>query len=122
MTQKQELDAAREEIARLKAEALSPRKLSLKVSQKKGVSCYGLGRFPVTLYKSQWNQLLAFVPTIKSFIIEHDSELKNKPDDHVTAKPTPAEPTSASVQNSALASMTRDEVIAALSRFDIEGS
>ena len=108
MTQKQELDEARAEITRLKAEALAPRKLSLKVSQKKGVSCYGLGRFPVTLYKSQWNQLLAFVPTIKSFIIEHDLELKDKPDDHVTVVPDKPEPT--------FNGMTREQVIEALSR------
>ena len=109
MTQKQELDAARAEIARLKAEALSPRKLSLKVSVKKqGLSCYGLGRFPVTLYKSQWTQLLAFAPTIKAFIIEHASELKDKPDNHVTAVPEKPEPT--------FDGMTREQVIEALSR------
>jgi hypothetical protein len=71
------------EIERLKAEneALkSPARgqISLKVSEKGGVSVYGLGRFPVTLYKEQWIKLLATGDQIKSFIEENDHKLKKK--------------------------------------------
>jgi hypothetical protein len=44
------------------------------------VSVYGLGRFPVTLYKEQWGKLLAMADDIRAFIKEHDSELKAKSD------------------------------------------
>lgn len=47
----------------------------LKVSEKGAVSLYGLGKFPVTLYRGQWEKLLAIVPDIKAFIEEHKSEL-----------------------------------------------
>ena len=52
--------------------------LSLKVSEKGGVSVYGLGRFPVTLYKEQWAKLLATAEQIKKFIEENDHRLKKK--------------------------------------------
>ena len=51
----------------------------LKVSEKGGVSVYGLGRFPVTLYKEQWLRLLSMADEIRAFIAEHDAELKTKP-------------------------------------------
>ena len=54
--------------------------VSLKVSEKGGVSVYGLGRFPVTLYKEQWAKLLAMSEEIKAFMKEHDGELKTKGD------------------------------------------
>lgn len=53
-------------------------KLRLKVSEKGGVSLYGMGRFPLTLYKSQWLALLDNIPTIKAFIEANDSILTNK--------------------------------------------
>jgi hypothetical protein len=56
----------------------SSRGLSLKVSEKGGLSVYGLGRFPVTLYKEQWNKLLDMAEDIRSFIKANDSELKSK--------------------------------------------
>jgi hypothetical protein len=70
-------------IARLEAEnqALKGRRsgnLSLKVSEKGGLSVYGLGRFPVTLYKEQWVKLLGFAKEIESFIKENESQLKTK--------------------------------------------
>ena len=73
------------ELARLKAEneqlkSQHGRAVSLKVSEKGGVSVYGLGRFPVTLYKEQWTKLLAMTDEIRAFIKEHDSELKAKPE------------------------------------------
>ena len=54
--------------------------MSLKVSEKGGVSVYGLGRFPVTLYKEQWAKLLAMAEEIKLFIKENDAQLKAKPE------------------------------------------
>jgi hypothetical protein len=73
------------EIERLRAEneqlkGQRGRSVSLKVSEKGGVSVYGLGRFPVTLYKEQWAKLLAMSDEIKAFMKEHDGELKTKGD------------------------------------------
>ena len=73
------------ELARVKAEneqlkSQRGRSVSLKVSEKGGVSVYGLGRFPVTLYKEQWTKLLAMADEIKAFLKEHDAELKAKPE------------------------------------------
>ena len=52
--------------------------MSFKVSEKGGLSVYGLGRFPVTLYKEQWIRLLAMADEIRTFIRENDSALKTK--------------------------------------------
>jgi hypothetical protein len=74
----------RAKVERLEAEnaALKSRSLKgaslLKVSEKGGVSVYGLGRFPVTLYKEQWAKLLDMAEDIRTFIHEHDAELKTK--------------------------------------------
>ena len=73
-----ELERLRAENEKLKAR--SPRGLSLKVSAKGAVSVYGLGRFPVTLYKEQWEKLLDMSDDIQAFISEHASELKLKED------------------------------------------
>jgi hypothetical protein len=75
----------RAELEKLKAEnerlkSARGRGASLKVSEKGGVSVYGLGRFPVTLYKEQWAKLLAMSDEIREFIKEHDAELKTKPE------------------------------------------
>ena len=75
----------RAELERLKAEnerlrTQRARSVSLKVSEKGGVSLYGLGRFPVTLYKEQWTKLLGMADEIRAFIKEHDAELKTKTD------------------------------------------
>jgi len=71
------------EIERLRAEnqALKTganRAVSLKVSEKGGVSVYGLGRFPVTLYKEQWEKLLAMADDLKKFIRDNADKLKVK--------------------------------------------
>jgi hypothetical protein len=71
------------EIERLKAEneTLKTKKagvMSLKVSEKGGVSVYGLGRFPVTLYKEQWQKLLGMTDEIRAFIQENEAKLKTK--------------------------------------------
>ena len=55
------------------------RAISMKVSEKGGVSIYGLGRFPVTLYKEQWAKLLDMADEIRAFLKDNDSKLKTKP-------------------------------------------
>ena len=75
---KAELEQLKAENARLKSQ--SGRSVSLKVSEKGGVSVYGLGRFPVTLYKEQWTRLLSMAEEIRAFIKEHDADLKTKPE------------------------------------------
>lgn len=77
-------DDVRAELERLRAEnaALkqrSARAVSLKVSEKGGVSVYGLGRFPVTLYKEQWEKLLEMADEIRAFLRENAARLKTKP-------------------------------------------
>ena len=72
---KAELERLKAENERLKGQR---GRSSLKVSEKGAVSVYGLGRFPVTLYKEQWARLLAMADEIKAFIQEHDAELKTK--------------------------------------------
>ena len=54
--------------------------LDFRVGEKGGVSVYGLGRFPVTLYKEQWTKLLAMSEEIRAFIKENDAALKTKPE------------------------------------------
>lgn len=55
-----------------------PGELRLKVSEKGGLSIYGLGRFPVTLYKEQWNRLLDHADEIRDFLKANDQQLKAK--------------------------------------------
>ena len=52
--------------------------MSLKVSEKGALSVYGMGRFPVTLYREQWEKLLGMSDEIRKFIEENDSKLKKK--------------------------------------------
>jgi hypothetical protein len=73
---KAELERLREENTKLKSKDAAG--LSLKVSEKGAVSLYGMGRFPVTLYKEQWLRILASAPEIETFIRENDSKLKTK--------------------------------------------
>ena len=73
---KAELERLREENAKLKRKDSAG--LSLKVSEKGAVSLYGMGRFPVTLYKEQWLRIVASAPEIEAFIRENDSKLKTK--------------------------------------------
>jgi hypothetical protein len=76
---KAELDRLRAENEGLKAaKASGKRPISLKVSEKGGLSIYGLGRFPVTLYKEQWAALLDIADDIRTFMRENDSRLKAK--------------------------------------------
>lgn len=71
------------EMERLRAEnealkRAARRGASMRVSEKGAVSVYGLGRFPVTLYKEQWLKLLDMADDIRAFIAAHGSELKTK--------------------------------------------
>jgi hypothetical protein len=74
-----ELERLRKENEALKAQAGKPRDISMKVSEKGAVSIYGLGRFPVTLYKEQWERLLDRADEIRAFIKANDDKLKKKP-------------------------------------------
>ena len=71
-----ELDRLRAENESLKK--ASSRGVSLKVSQKGAVSLYGMGRFPVTLYKEQWLKILDMADVIRAFIADNNSALKEK--------------------------------------------
>ena len=73
---KAELERLRAENAKLKSKDSAG--LSLKVSEKGAVSLYGMGRFPVTLYREQWEKLLAMSEQIREFIQQNDSTLKKK--------------------------------------------
>ena len=71
------------ELARIRAEnealkKATSRGLTFKVSEKGGVSVYGLGRFPVTLYKEQWHKLLDMADDIRIFIQTNEDKLKTK--------------------------------------------
>ena len=73
---KAELERLRRENATLKRGASSG--IRLKVSEKGAVSVYGMGRFPVTLYKEQWLKLLGMSEEIRAFIAENEPRLKAK--------------------------------------------
>jgi hypothetical protein len=73
---KAELERLRQENERLRR--ARSRGVTLKVGAKGGVSVYGLGRFPVTLYKEQWTKLLHMADDIRAFIKENDAQLKAK--------------------------------------------
>jgi hypothetical protein len=73
---KAELERLRKENESLKKGAAKG--LSIKVSEKGGLSVYGLGRFPITLYQEQWTKLLDMSEEIRAFIAAHQGELKTK--------------------------------------------
>jgi hypothetical protein len=81
MASEEELKA---EIERLRSENENLKKpqqrgsTSMKVSEKGALSVYGLGRFPVTLYREQWEKLLGMSDQIREFIQQNDQALKKK--------------------------------------------
>ena len=75
-TRQAELERLRAENEALKGRAAKG--LNLKVSEKGAVSIYGMGRFPVTLYKEQWLKLLDMADDIRAFIAANESQLKAK--------------------------------------------
>jgi hypothetical protein len=73
---KAELERLRKENEALKKEASSS--IRMKVSEKGAVSIYGMGRFPVTLYKEQWLKLLDMSADLRAFIAANEARLKTK--------------------------------------------
>ena len=73
---KAELERLREENAALKKGSSTG--LRMKVSEKGALSIYGMGRFPVTLYKEQWLKLLNIADDIRAFIAANEFQLKSK--------------------------------------------
>lgn len=91
-----ENEDVQKELERLRAEneALKKRNakgLSMKVSEKGAVSVYGLGRFPVTLYKEQWGRLLDMADDIRAFMKENEEKLKHK-EAKAAEPPAPKDP------------------------------
>jgi hypothetical protein len=74
------IDELKARIAELEKQGSTKRSgnLEFRVSEKGGVSVYGLGRFPVTLYYEQWTRLLATAESLKTFLEENKSRLKLK--------------------------------------------
>ena len=73
---KKELERLRNENAALKKGAATG--ITMKVSEKGGLSIYGMGRFPITLYKEQWLKLLDMSDAIRAFIAANEATLKSK--------------------------------------------
>ena len=76
-------EALKAELERLRAENAALKKggssgIRMKVSEKGAVSVYGMGRFPVTLYKEQWLKLLDMSDEIRAFIAANEAQLKKK--------------------------------------------
>ena len=74
-------DELKAKVAELEKQVQGSRKrgtIDFKVSEKGGVSVYGLGRFPVTLYYEQWIRLLDHADQIKAFMEENKGRLKMK--------------------------------------------
>jgi len=69
---------AENEALKSRAEGTKDRALSFKVSQKGACSVYGVGRFPVTLYKQQWLKLFTNIEAIKAFIQANETTLSEK--------------------------------------------
>jgi hypothetical protein len=65
-------------LAEMEAKQQRTGSISFKVSDKGGVSVYGLGRFPVTLYYEQWIKLLDRAQDLRDFLEENKSKLKLK--------------------------------------------
>jgi hypothetical protein len=75
---KAEIERLKAENSKLKQAKPERGTLSMKVSEKGALSIYGMGRFPVTLYKEQWLKLLSIAEDIKQFIEDHEDRLKTK--------------------------------------------
>jgi hypothetical protein len=73
---KAELERLRNENTALKKGAATG--ITMKIGEKGGLSIYGMGRFPITLYKEQWLKLLDMSDDIRAFIAANDAQLKTK--------------------------------------------
>lgn len=67
-----------QQIAALAAAKIA--KTTLKVSEKGALSVYGMGQFPVSLYREQWEKLLAMKDEIEAFMAQHGDVLADKND------------------------------------------
>src|SRR5258708_12769852 len=85
---KKELERLRNENAALKKGAATG--ITMKVSEKGGLSVYGMGRFPITLYKEQWLKLLDIPDAIRAFIPANEAPFK--PTRYPLTLPPPAPP------------------------------
>jgi len=74
----EELERLRAENEQLKSKRKGGGEIYFKVSEKGALSVYGLGRFPVTLYKEQWERLLVKIEDLKKFIKENESKLRTR--------------------------------------------
>ncbi len=74
----EELERLKAENEQLKAKRKGAGEIYFKVSQKGALSVYGLGRFPVTLYKEQWERLLARLEDLKKFIKDNEANLRTR--------------------------------------------
>jgi hypothetical protein len=77
------LETLQQKIARLEAEndalkSKGSKKLTFKVSEKGALSVYGMGRFPVTLYRQQWERLIEVIPELQAFIKANSDRLTTK--------------------------------------------
>ncbi len=72
------LDALEARNAELEEAVTKRSTITLQVSQKGALSVYGLGRFPVTLYKGQWKRLIEVIPDIESYMVKNDAKLQEK--------------------------------------------
>lgn len=75
---KAELERLKAENAALKSAKPARGTISMKVSEKGALSVYGMGRFPVTLYKEQWTKLMEMKEEILKFIQDNNERLKTK--------------------------------------------
>ena len=73
---KRELERLRAENEALKAK--ERRGTRLQVSEKGGVSLYGMRRFPITFYKEEWERILGMADEIRAFMRENADKLKTK--------------------------------------------
>lgn len=71
-----ELERLRNENGALKKGAATG--ITMKVSEKAGLSVYGMGRLPITLYKEQWLKLLDMSDVMRAFIAANEGTLKAK--------------------------------------------
>jgi len=74
----EELERLKAENEQLKAKRKGAGEIYFKVSEKGALSVYGLGRFPVTLYKEQWERLLVKLEDLKKFIKDNESKLRTR--------------------------------------------
>ena len=73
-----QLAALKAENEALKAAKGAQRKMSIKIGEKGGLCVYGLGRYPVSLYRGQWERLIAFIPEVSAFIAANADKLTVK--------------------------------------------